>query len=81
MQIITSKLNIKIALSGNRNNNHGPALHFNVVLTKLTFLVSTACGRICLALHTKYEQLECAVCATCLQAKPYGRWRIEACKV
>lgn len=43
MQMITSKLNLKIVydLSDNRNNNHevsfSAALYFNVILTKLTF--------------------------------------------
>lgn len=45
MQIITSKLNLKIVLGDKRNNNcvcllaSRSALYFNVILTKLTFSV------------------------------------------
>lgn len=81
MQIITSKLNLKIVLGDKRNNNCGcllasrSALYFNVILTKLTFRVYSvgdyAFGP---CIPTKRKCPYCfvrarTVCATCLQSK------------
>lgn len=78
MQIITSKLNLKIVygLSDNQNNNQvlrslSAALYFNVILTKLTFLVFLLppdAGSVwfCIPNQHKYS---CAVCECYLFVK------------
>lgn len=84
MQIITSKLNLKIVLGDKRNNNcvcllaSRSALYFNVILTKLTFSVypvgDYAFG-LCIPTKRKCpERFVCessarTVCATCLPSK------------